>query len=157
MTLWPRIRGLVLFGWLVALLRFGLEPTAKPAQGDVAWILSVYFLMPVAFVWTGIRGTFDDLRWPKIALIAALIGILVWAIPNAIIYTTAQFLGWTHGRFAPNDRAAPLATTTLGRLGAGLGVAGMTAIAGAIWSLVWMTLVVWLPGVVRRRRKTKPA
>jgi hypothetical protein len=152
-SIWPRIRGLVVFGWLIALLRFAFEPTLRPAQGDVAWFLGVYYLMPVAFIATGLRGALDDVRWPRIALMAVLVGVLVWGIPDLIVYTTAQFLGWTHGRFEPNVKAAPVGTTPLGKLGLGAMVGALTALAGSIWSLTWMTLVIWLPGVVRRRRK----
>jgi hypothetical protein len=152
MTILRRIRGLVLFGWAVAMVRFVAEALWHPGRGDPFWFLGVYFLMPIAFLVIGIRGTFDDLRWPKIALIALLLGVLVWGVPNAIIYTVAQFQGWTHGRFTPHERAAPIAPTALGKLGWGLSIAGGTAVAGAIWCLLWTTVLIWLPGVFRRRR-----
>jgi hypothetical protein len=157
-SLWSRMRGLVLFGWLVALIRFGIEAAMHPGKSDPTWFIGVYFLMPIAFLVVGLRGTLDDLPWKRIALMSLLLGILVWGIPNAIIYTTAQFLGWTHGRFTPpgqtgaETRAAPIATTAMGKILAGLATGGMTAIAGTIWSLAGTTLLIWLPGVIRRKR-----
>ena len=152
-SLWPRIRGLVLFGWLVALIRFGLEATLHPAKGDPAWFFGVYFLMPVAFLVVALRKTLDDLRWPKIALASLLIGVFVWGIPDAIIYTAGQFLGWTHGRFEPETRSAPIAPTALGKVGWGLVVGAGTAVIGSLWCLVWTTVVIWLPGALRRKRR----
>jgi hypothetical protein len=38
----------------------------------------------------------------------SLVSMCCWLPANTIAYTSAQFLGWTHGRFAP-DRAMPIA------------------------------------------------
>jgi hypothetical protein len=166
-TLWPRIRGLVLFGWLVVLIRFGLDATLKPTDWTPGWFVGVDFLMPIAFLVVGIKGTLDDIPWPKYLLIALTLGVLIWGIPNAITYTTAQFVGWQHGRFSPTVRDAagkyvsghafPIADTPLGKVGTGLKIAGFSAIFGFVASLVLMTLLIWLPGKVRRRRKAAPA
>jgi hypothetical protein len=162
-TLWPRVRGLVLFGWLVVLIRFALDATLKPEEWTPGWFVGVDILMPIAFLVVGIRGTMDDLPWPKYVLMALMLGLLVWGIPNAIVYTTAQFLEWTHGRFEPTVRDAagkyvrghafPLESASAGKLGAGLKIAGFSSIFGFVGSLVLMTLLIWLPGVVRRRKR----
>ncbi len=100
-SLWSRARGLILFGWLVALIRFGIDAKYHPVRWEPLFFVGVYFLMPIAFLVAGIRGTFDDMSWKRLALMAILIGLLVWGLPNLITYTTARFLGWTEGRFAP--------------------------------------------------------
>jgi hypothetical protein len=151
-SIWPRIRGLVYFGWLVALIRFGLEPIFHPDRTHPAFYFGVYTLMPIAFIVAGIKGTLDDLRWPKIAFGACTIGFLVWGVPNMIAYTAAPSLGWTHGRFTPPPNM-PVPDTFAKSALYGLTVGGITTFFGALWSLIWMTLVIWWPGVVRRRRK----
>src|SRR5262245_32381003 len=160
-ALWPRIRPLVMFGWLVALIRFGIDASMKPGRADPFFWFGVYTLMPIAFLVYGIRGTLDDVRWPKIALIALIVGLLVWGIPNLITYSTAHALGWTHGRFAVPEsaRASPMfASTALGpSILRGLVTGGITTVTGAVFSLIGLTLLAWLPGVIRRRRGLKPA
>ena len=74
-------------------------------------------------------------------------------MPNAIAYTLGQFQGWEHGRFEPDVRAAPIADSSLGKLGLGLMQGGLTALAGAVWSVAIATLLLWLPS----RRRAGPA
>jgi hypothetical protein len=84
---------------------------------------------------------------------AVAIGLLVWALPNVVVYTTGQFMGWTHGRFEPQKQGPPVAETPLAKLGVGIATGMLTAIGGIVWSLLWMTVAIWLPGYVRRRRQ----
>jgi hypothetical protein len=158
-ALWPRIRPLILFGWLVALIRFGIDASVKPAgRHDPFFWFGVYTLMPVAYLVTGIRGTLDDVRWPKIALMALILGVLVWGLPNLVVYTTAHALEWTHGRFALPEGTKLFADTGFGTaILRGLITGATTSFFGAVASLVTLTLFVWLPGVIRRRRGLKPA
>lgn len=142
-TLWPRIRGLVFFGWAVALIRFILEFTAP----DYAMYIGVYFVMPVAYLYYGVTGRLDDLSWPRLALAMVMVAFFVWFIPNAISYTTAQFMGWQHGRFS-----ADIAASAGGKILSGLGVAVVTFVGGALWSVVFGTLLTWLPGHRRRKK-----
>jgi hypothetical protein len=151
-SLWPRVRGLVLFGLLVALVRFGIDASIKPERSHPLFYVGVDVLMPIAYLVIGIRGIWDDIPWSKYWLIALMLGVLVWGIPNAITYTTAQFLGWQHGRFA-----LPLGETTPGKLGRGLGVGGGSTIFGFVASLVVLTLLTWLPGWFRRRKRAPAA
>lgn len=82
---------------------------------------------------------------------------IAWGIPNTLSYTTAQFLGWQHGRFYyggpddPANRAAPIAATVLGKLGWGVLQGAVTSVAGTIWCTAFGTLFVWLPARLRRR------
>jgi hypothetical protein len=152
-SLWPRVRPLVLFGWLVALIRFGIDASVKPERSNPIFYVGVDVLMPIAYLVVGIKAIWDDIPWKKYPLIALMLGVLVWFIPNAIVYTTAQFLGWQHGRF----HNIPIRETAVGKLGMGLGLGGGTAIAGTLGSLLLMTLLIWLPGSVRRKKRPSAA
>jgi hypothetical protein len=141
---WRYVRWLVFFGWIVAGIRYILEFVA-PEQ---AWYFGVYFVMPLAYLYYGITGKMDDLSWKHLALAMIMVAFFVWFIPNAVAYTTGQFMGWQHGRFA----ADPIAASSPGKLGTGVRIAFITFIAGALWSILFSTLVTWLPGHVRRRK-----
>jgi hypothetical protein len=156
-SLWSRARGLVLFGWLVALIRFGIDASAHPGRSDPLFWIGVYTLMPIAFLVAGIRGTYDDLSWKRLALMAILIGLLVWGVPNLITYTTARFLGWTEGRFAPPKGGYPFGDSTGARVLGGLMIGIITGLIGAAWCVLWTTLLIWLPGRSRRKRAGAPA
>ena len=147
-SLWNDVKPLVWFGWAVAAIRFALEFVA-PQQ---AWYFGVYWLMPVALIYYGVQKKLDHLSWPRLALSMLIVGVLVWGLPNVIVYTTAQFQGWTHGRFTPQTQSAPIAATSAGKIQAGLVVGALTALGGSVWSIVWSTLVIWLPSYVRRRK-----
>ncbi len=147
------IRPLLIAGWTIATVRLLLEFVAP---GEAMWV-GVYFFMPIVLIVHGFRGTFDDLRWPRVALAMFVTALLVWGLPNLVSYTIAQFAGWTHGRFTPNERSAPIAETPGMKLVAGLMLAGGTSIAGSIWMIVCGTLFVWLPGFLRRRRAAPAA
>jgi hypothetical protein len=143
-----RMRPIILFGLAVAAVRFALDC----AQLDVAMWLGVYFLMPVALIVAGIRGTYDDLKWLRLAVAMILVAVCCWFVPNSVAYTTGQFLGWQHGRFAPG-RAAPIAESAWMKILAGLTVGFGTTIAGSLWLIVTSTLVVWIPARVRASRR----
>lgn len=148
-----RLRPLVALGLAVGLVRYALEFAAP----DVAMLFGVYYVMPVAFVVIGFRGTWGNIRWPALLGTMALLCLVVWGITNTLAYTTAQFLGWQHGRFHyggpddPSNRAAPIAATTLGKIGWGLLQGLLTSIAGTVWCTIWGTLVIWPPARLRRR------
>ena len=48
-SIWSRARGFVMFGWLVALIRFGIDASAHPGRQDPLFWIGVYTLMPIAF------------------------------------------------------------------------------------------------------------
>jgi hypothetical protein len=151
-SLWSRARGLILFGWLVALIRFGIDASAHPGRSDPLFWIGVYTFMPIAFLVAGIKGAYDDFSWKRVALMSILIGVLVWGVPNLIIYTTARFLGWTEGRFAPPQSGDPFGTGPGGNILAGLAIGGITSVIGSAWCLIWTTLLIWLPARSRRKR-----
>jgi hypothetical protein len=154
-----RIRGLVLVGLAVGLVRYALEFTASP----YAMWFGVYYVMPIALVAVGLRGSWGPITWPKVLGSTALMCLFVWGIPNTLAYTTGQFLGWNHGRFHyggeddPATRAAPIAASALGKLGLGVLQGLLTTVGGTIWCTVWATLVIWLPARLRRRRAAVPS
>lgn len=139
---WSRVCGLVIFGWIVAVIRFGLEIVA-PEQ---SMFFGVYYGMLAAYLC--ITGKLDDLSWPRLAEAMIMVAFLVWFIPNAISYTVAQFMGWQHGRFA----AETLGDTASRKIISGVGTAVGTFVGGTLWSLVFGTLVIWLPGRRRKRQ-----
>ena len=80
-----------------------------------------------------------------------ILGFFVWFVPNLITYTTAQFMGWDFGRFAPG-RAAPIAEGTVGKLLTGLGLGAGTMLAGTGWSIVFGSLLIYLPNQMRANK-----
>ena len=145
-----RILGLVVFGWAVALVRFFLDLTVP----EHAMGFGVYFAMPVAFAYVGLTGRWGRVRWwPTIPGTMLVLALLVWGAVNWPVYTAAQFLGWEHGRFAP-DRAPPLQDDALGKVIAGLSYAALSTLAATVWCTLWATLLIWLPA--RLRREPKP-
>lgn len=133
---------LIIIGWAVAAIRLVLEFVAPGA----AMYFGVYFVMPIVFAYFGFATPrFHGWRWRLIPLAAVMIAIGVWLLPNAVAYTLAQFMEWDHGRFAA-DRSVPLAESPARKILSGVGIAFGTGVAGTVWCLFWMTLVVWLPG-----------
>ena len=115
----------------------------------------VYYTMPLVFIYAGIKGWFDGVTWPRLALAMAMVGVLVWFAPNTIIYTVAQFMEWSHGRFQA-ARSAPLSPTAMGKIVSGLGSSVITLVGGMVWSVAFGTLLIWLPARLRRG-KAQPA
>lgn len=148
-SLWSRIQGLVIFGWIVALIRLLLEVVA-PGQ---SMFFGVYWMMPIAYLYMGLSGKWDDLSWPGVAKTIVIVAFLVWCLPNAVSYNIAAFAGWEHGRFSaeayPTIIGRDTAITTFINA---LVVSVVTGIAGSVWSITWSTLVIWLPGHFRRRK-----
>ena len=148
-----RIRGLVTFGLAIGLIRYVLEFVAP----ERAMWFGVYYLMPVAILVVGVRGSWGNVRWLTLFGTMVVVALIVWGIPNTVAYTTGQFLEWNHGRFynggldAPGNRAAPIQATTLAKLGLGLAQGGLTSLAGTVWCTVMGTVMIWLPGVRRSR------
>lgn len=153
-----RIRGLVVFGLAVGLIRYVLEFVA-PEQ---AWWFGVYYLMPIAFLVVGVRGTWGPIRWLPLLGTMFVVALIVWGIPNCLAYTTGQFLEWSHGRFynagpdGEGTRAAPIAATALGKIGWGVAQGALTSIAGTVWCTAMGTVLIWLPGVIRSRAEVSP-
>lgn len=143
---WTHVKGLIYFGWLIAAIRFILE-FAAPAQ---SMYFGVYFVMPLAYLYYGVKGKLDDLSWPQLALAMVMVAFFVWFIPNSISYTTAQFAGWEHGRFSVAQATPEAAGTAVGDIINGVTTALITFVGGTLWSIVFSTLLIWLPG---RRRK----
>ncbi len=133
---------LIFIGWAIAAVRLALDF----AMPEVSLWFGVYYLMPVVFAFYGFRTTrFNGWPWLHILLAAVIAGVAVWTIPNSIAYTLAQFMGWEHGRFS-EGRAPAVQDTSFAKLLTGVGVSFMTGLAGSVWSTVWMTLLIWLPG-----------
>lgn len=155
-SLVARLRWIVVIAWIVAAIRFGLDfrqqedPIFMTGSFRVQLSVGVYYVMLPLLLIGALSGTFDGLSYGKLVLSMLLLGILCWGIPNVVIYATAQFKGWQHGRFHYDDdehlrRGPPIADTTIGKLGIAFSVGGLTSIAGFVWSFVAMHLLVLLP------------
>lgn len=139
---------LIFIGWAVAAVRLILEFVAP---GISHWF-GVYYAMPVVYAIYGFgTARFKGWPWVRILLAAVVAGFAIWTIPNCIAYTLAQFMEWDHGRFSANRGSEPPQDSIVGKLLTGVGVSLMTGLGGSIWSTVWMTLVVWLPGKFLRK------
>lgn len=147
-----RVRPLVVLGLATGLLRYAMEFVAP----EHAMWFGIYYVMAAAILILGVRGTWGAIRWPALLGTMTLVCVIVWGISNTLAYTTGQFLEWNHGRFyhgGPEDqgtRAAPIAASALGKVGLGLLQGVLTSIAGTIWCTVLGTLLIWLPGRLRR-------
>ncbi len=143
-SLWSNIRGLVFFGWIVAAIRLLLDFVAP----DQSMYIGVYWMMPLAYLYYGLKGKWDHLPWRWVAGSLLVVVFLVWFIPNWISYSTAALVRLDHGRFsAVVELDSPVKTI----LNAGI-VAATTFGAGSVWSLSLGTLFIWLPGALRRRQ-----
>jgi hypothetical protein len=86
------------------------------------------------------------------------LGFAVWGVCNSVTYTVGQFMEWTDGRYFPGElvtdasgvetyvdgRAAPLADSALGKVGAGLLHGALSSVAGSVWCIAFGTLFVWV-------------
>lgn len=148
-SLWLDIRGLVIFGWIVAATRLLLDFVA-PEQ---SMFIGVYFLMPLAYLYYGLKGKWDHLPWKRTASALLVVVLLVWFVPNWIAYSTAALAGLDHGRFSPEAYQTVIERDTPVKiiLNAGI-VSAATFAAGSVWSISLGTLFIWLPGAMRRRQ-----
>ncbi len=140
-SLWSQFKTLILIGWVIALVRLGLDAAAPGAS----MYFGVYYGMPIVLLFFSIMGKYKGVPWKRLALGMILTGVLVWGLPNLIAYTTAQFAGWDHGRFG-EGRGPGISESAMGKVTVGLMTAGMTSFAGSIWMILWSTILIWLPG-----------
>lgn len=152
-TLRQRVLPLIVLGLTTGLVRYAFEFVAP----DQAMWFGVYYVMAAAILVIGVRGTWGPVRWPTLLGTMALTCLVVWGVPNTLAYTTGQFLEWNHGRFHfggpddPTNRAAPIAATTLGKVGWGTLQGLLTSVAGTVWCTVLGTILIWLPGRLRAK------
>ena len=182
-TLWNRLKWIAFVGWVVAGVRFAMDfqendpdvaiEMSENLQWTTEWV-GVYYAVPVLIIIGSVIGTFRGLDYVGLVKAALFLGVMCWTIPNVIVYPTAQFMEWEHGRFYSDEteeraiesgEVEVTRTETLGgetvkraprgpavqegavaKLGMGLMVAGLTTIAGFIWCFVWLNLAVFLPG-----------
>ncbi len=135
-----RLRPLVVYGWVVGGIRYALEFLAP----DQAMNVGLYYFMPLALAWVGLKRRWGAVRWTQVAGTMVVLAFLTWFVCNTIAYLTGQFAGWQHGRFSPNA-AAPLAETAMGKLWGGLSTGFLTAVGGSVWCVVFGTVLIWLP------------
>lgn len=149
-----RIRPMVCIGLPIATVRFALEFVAP----DADWHIGVYYLLPVVMLVLGQRYAWGRIEWKLVPWSMFVMCLIVWGIPNTIAYTTGQFLEWNHGRFhfagwdSDQSRAAPIAATTLGKIGYGLLQGGLTTLLGTVWCTIWGSVLIWLPARMRLPR-----
>lgn len=164
-SLWPLIRGGVFVCWIVAAARLAIDARATPDISHPLSYVSVFLTTALFFIWAGFSRRLDGLSYKRCWGAFFLMGLLCFGLPNAVAYTTAQFQGWTHGRFRPpsaesvakgefdsSARTAPIAATTAGKIGSGLMIGGMTTFTGTLWCAGIGTLFAYLPGRYRRRK-----
>ncbi len=164
-SLWPLIRGGVFVAWTVAAMRLAIDARATPDLSHPLSYVSVFLMTALFFLWAGFSRRLDGLTYKQCWGAFFLMGLLCFGLPNAIAYTTAQFQGWTHGRFRPpsaesmakgvrdpSARTAPVAATTVGKIGTGLMIGGITTLSGTLWCAGLGTLFAYLPGRFRKRK-----
>lgn len=180
-TMWERFKVIVFIGWVVAGIRFAMDfqendpdiaiKMSQEMQWTAEWV-GVYYAVPLLIIYGSIAGLFRGLSFVGLLKASLFLAVMCWTIPNAIVYPTAQFMEWEHGRFyseaaaeraeAAGDEVAKAKTlggetikrtprgpqvgeTAIEKLGLGLMVAGLTTIAGFIWCLVWILVTVFIP------------
>lgn len=179
--LFVELRPLILIGWFVAAVRFGLE-FAFPDNEKIPFMASVYVVMAALIMFCGMKGLLDHLVWKKLLRGCGILGVLCWGVPSLVTYTTAQVAGWDHGRFfydqayhdavetakkagaedpeaaaekalghGDRSRSAPRGDSVGEQVLRGAGVAGITTVAGAVWCLFWSSIFV---GLLSRGRRT---
>lgn len=83
--------------WIVAVARLVAE--ALTENLNVIGMISVYGAVAAIFLFAGFTGQLDFLTGRRLFAGAFVLAVSCWFLPNSIAYTTAQFAGWTHGRF----------------------------------------------------------
>lgn len=145
---------MVQIGLPIAAARFVAEFVAP----DIGWYFGVYYLMPVVMLWLGQRYAWGPIPWKLVPWSMFVMCLLVWGLPNTVAYTTGQFLEWDHGRFhfegwdSDRSRAAPIAQTTIGKIGYGVLQGGLTSLVGTVWCTIWGSVLIWLPARMRLAR-----
>lgn len=91
------VKPLIYVGWIVAAARLAIE--AATTDLNVVAMFSVYAAVAVMLLFAGFTGLLDRLVWKRLLLASVVLGVACWSIPNAIVYSIAQFRGWSHGRF----------------------------------------------------------
>lgn len=182
-SVWSRLKWIAFTGWVVAGIRFALDfqendpDVALKVSDDMQWTsewIGVYYAVPILIIIGSVIGSFRGLNYVGLLKACLFLGVMCWTIPNAIVYPTAQFMEWEHGRFYSEGAEAKAVKTgnlkattaeTLGgerirraprgadvqegafaKLGMGLMIAALTTIAGFVWCFVWVNLAVFLPG-----------
>jgi len=146
-SLGQRVFPVAAVGLAVGLARYACEFVAP----EYAMWFGVYYVMPVVILIVGVRRAWGPIGWRAMAGTMLCVALIAWGIPNTIAYTTGQFLEWNHGRFfyggegAEGNRAAPIAATTLGKIGWGVAQGFLTSLAGTVWCVVFGTVFVWVP------------
>lgn len=174
-TALSRVRWIVLAGLAVAAVRFALDfrRVDDPILfewGDlrVQGQIGNYYVVPLLFAVGAFAGTFRGLSWGRLLAACAWVSLFCFAVPNTVAYTTAQFLGWTHGRFAPAPvppeqrdayeawgeegepyRAPPIPKSAVAKVINGLSVGVLTGLVSFVWNAVWIHLLVVLPRLLR--------
>ena len=168
--LFRRVRPLVYVLWIVALARFVVDVKERPELDDPWTLVSVYYASILMLVWISVKRRLAGLSYPRMLAAFALVGVLCWAVPNSIAYTTAQFKEWTFGRFRPpraefverNERdpeakTAPIGADAFEKVRNGVLVGALTSLAGFGWTTICGTFLVYLPERLRRRRERSAA
>ncbi len=155
-SLAQRVFPLVVFGYLVAAIRLGLDFMDR----EIAMYFGLYYMMPVAYLVAGRKRLWGVCGWKTMAGTMMVIGVLVWGVTDSIVYTLAQFMEWTDGRFFPGEkivgadgvisygkgwRNLPIAESALGKVGYGLLHGAFASVIGGSWSVLVGTLFVWIP------------
>lgn len=146
-----RLMPLVAYGWIIGAIRYALD-FATP---DYAMYFGLYYLMPPALLYIGVTQKWGQVRLPQVVGRMVLLSFSTWFVWNSIAYVTGQFMGWQHGRFAPN-RAAPLAEDLGGKIWGGVSTGFLTAVGGSVWCVAFGIVLIWLPAKVRAIRSAPP-
>ena len=162
--LWQRVKPLFLFGAAVGALRLALDFWDR----EVAMWVGLYYLMPLAILWVGLKRKWGLIGWRRMAGTMFVVSLVTFGLWTAIAYTVGQFMEWTDGRYYPGERTvlddgtvawvggrtAPVADTALGKVGAGLLHGVITTVTGGVWCTVFGTVFIW---VIKRPTAVEPS
>ncbi len=133
----PYIRALLVIAALRYLLDWFRNPTFFDAFGVYAGSLAM--MLTIAFT-----GSLREPSLGRTLKVTTWIAFCAWWFPNFVSYLTAQWIGWTHGRFA-EGRAAPPAPEVAAKFANALSTACLTTVAGILWCGILGILCIWLP------------
>lgn len=91
------LKPVIYVAWIVAIARLLVE--AVTTDVNVVAMISVYGAIGAIFLFAGFTGALDKLVWKPLLLGSLVLAFACYFLPNTIAYGTAQFQGWTHGRF----------------------------------------------------------